>query len=140
MVVFAGTFARNRSLPRGVQVLQILKARPEEVSGAFLLFPSLCNMATTPNGRKLSVSVRKRLKLDNKLTLKPGFLPPANTFRRCSAFSSSANSSQLCVHSCIPQLAGCTDRRSARFATVTCCDICMLDVGRRRNEKDHEAR
>jgi len=35
---------------------QILKARPEEVSGAFLLFPSLCDMAATPNGRKLSVS------------------------------------------------------------------------------------
>ncbi|KAF9777446.1 hypothetical protein BJ322DRAFT_1115012 [Thelephora terrestris] len=34
--------------------LQILKARPEHVSGAFLLFPSLCNMAATPNGRRLS--------------------------------------------------------------------------------------
>ena len=43
-------------LPQGAQVPQILKARPQEVSGAFLLFPSLCNMAATPNGRKLSVS------------------------------------------------------------------------------------
>ncbi|KAF9650337.1 alpha/beta-hydrolase [Thelephora ganbajun] len=43
--------------------LQILKARPEEVSGAFLLFPSLCNMAVTPNGRKLSYFFRPPIPL-----------------------------------------------------------------------------
>jgi hypothetical protein len=34
----------------------MLKARPEQVSGVFLLFPSLCNMVETPNGKKLFVS------------------------------------------------------------------------------------
>jgi len=43
--------------------LQVLKARPEEVSGAFLLFPSLCNMAATPNGRKLSRFFRSPMPL-----------------------------------------------------------------------------
>ncbi|KAH7930549.1 hypothetical protein BV22DRAFT_1000347 [Leucogyrophana mollusca] len=34
--------------------LQVLKARPESVSGIFLLFPTIADIAMTPNGRKLS--------------------------------------------------------------------------------------
>ena len=35
--------------------LQVLKARPNAVSGTFLLFPTITNIADTPNGRILSV-------------------------------------------------------------------------------------
>ncbi|KAH7910696.1 hypothetical protein BJ138DRAFT_1087080 [Hygrophoropsis aurantiaca] len=34
--------------------LQVLKARPNPVSGIFLLFPTITDIAKTPNGRKLS--------------------------------------------------------------------------------------
>ena len=60
------------------QGAQVLKARSEDVSGAFLLFPSLCNMAATPNGRKLSVS-RPRNPISNyeaKLSNQRFFRPP----------------------------------------------------------------
>ncbi|KAA1471578.1 hypothetical protein DENSPDRAFT_865247 [Dentipellis sp. KUC8613] len=35
-------------------VTQALKARPSDIAGAFLLFPTICNIADTPNGRHLS--------------------------------------------------------------------------------------
>ncbi|KAF7784006.1 hypothetical protein Agabi119p4_171 [Agaricus bisporus var. burnettii] len=34
--------------------LQVLKERSEDVAGVFLLFPTICHIAKTPNGRKLS--------------------------------------------------------------------------------------
>ncbi|KZT02403.1 uncharacterized protein LAESUDRAFT_706049 [Laetiporus sulphureus 93-53] len=34
--------------------LQVLKARPNTISSVFLLFPTICHIANTPNGRSLS--------------------------------------------------------------------------------------
>lgn len=34
--------------------LQVLKQRPDLVAGVFLLFPTICHIADTPNGKKLS--------------------------------------------------------------------------------------
>ena len=33
-----------------------MKARPDAVDGALMLFPTLCDIAQTPNGRRLRVS------------------------------------------------------------------------------------
>jgi pimeloyl-ACP methyl ester carboxylesterase len=38
--------------------LQVLKARPDALSGLFLLFPTITNIADTPNGTALSVRIR----------------------------------------------------------------------------------
>lgn len=37
--------------------IQVLKARPAAVTAAFLLFPTISHIASTPNGRRLSVSI-----------------------------------------------------------------------------------
>lgn len=37
--------------------IQVLKARPASVTAAFLLFPTISHIASTPNGRRLSVSI-----------------------------------------------------------------------------------
>jgi len=35
----------------------VLKQRSNLVAGVFLLFPTICHIADTPNGKKLSVSI-----------------------------------------------------------------------------------
>jgi hypothetical protein len=37
---------------------QVLKARPSDISKLFLLCPTLTHILDTPNGRRLSVSLR----------------------------------------------------------------------------------
>ncbi|KAF8338272.1 uncharacterized protein EI90DRAFT_3042343 [Cantharellus anzutake] len=36
-------------------ITEVLKARPDVIDGSFLLFPALCDLALTPNGRRLKL-------------------------------------------------------------------------------------
>ena len=63
---------------RGSRVVQMVKARSEDISAAFLLFPSLCNMGGTPKGDILSVG-QPRNPISNdeaKLSSQPFFRGP----------------------------------------------------------------
>lgn len=43
-------------LDPGICELQVMKARPDAIDGAFLLFPTLSDIASTPSGLALRVS------------------------------------------------------------------------------------
>lgn len=90
---------------------RVLKERPQTIASMLLLFPTISNIAQTPNGRKLSVS-RHPIGFLFSSNRRPVALQPPGTVRRCSLITPFIYHPTTRTGRCIPGLpsspAGCS--------------------------------
>lgn len=84
--------------------LQVLKARPSAVAGAFMLFPTISHIRDTPNGRMLFVRLHS-LPHDMFFMLTPVASPGSDEKLRFLAFLPHSDSAPDCLGSFVPFMA-----------------------------------
>lgn len=117
-------------------VLQALKNLPSsEISGTFLLFPTICNIGNTPNGRRLSVRATQSIAVhrsDHSVVAIRTTPSSSDIFTICSHTLASA-SSTLCP---LPILAVSPGLCPSDSVTLPTSHLLGSHYGRRRDE-DH---